>query len=176
MIQTGPIRAGRDVNLSVGDKIWMRVKDFSADNESVTLANKPLEPPAPFEWVVFMLGVPGVFFFGWLSQQIEWEQVAGVLFYISLGASIYGAINLMIYYSATIDKLPVGIISLEYVPTGTAQSPSSGHYVLAYVDKANERRTINIDKSRAGLVSVGDVGILVIRAGRLIDFRRSSQF
>jgi hypothetical protein len=47
---------------------------------------------------------------------------------------------------------------------------------ISYVDKTNVRQTISAEKSLAGLVSVGDVGVIAIHEDRVINFLRSSRF
>jgi hypothetical protein len=175
--------------------MWLRVKAFSADNESAELAQKPILVPRAYRAYLFW-GVIGIILCVLVLSLIIYTNIdqSGIfgsnereglldllllLFIGSVGSLIYGAVKLPLYHLSKrkkLYKLTVGIIGKDYIPVGPQQFFSSGYFSIAFINAANHRNTFELDKSQVDLVSVGDVGILAIRAGRVIGFLRSSRF
>lgn len=176
--------------------MWLRVKALSADNESAELAQKPILVQRTYRayllWgaigiilsvlvisLPFYTNIDPFLIFGRSERDHGLFDPIILLFIFSVVSLIYGAAKFLSYRMSKgqkIHKLTVGVTGKDYIPSGHRQFFSFGYFSIAYIDSANHRNTFELDKSQVDLVSVGDVGILAIRAGRVIGFLRSSRF
>ena len=167
----------RDIQISLNEQLWIRVKTFADSNERHTLNALQPRTPVPAE-VGFIIG--GLLFLavGSFLASVRGAPVAlwgAFVIMFSLLLLMIGIFKNLDYYGAVVLRYPVGILSKELISLATEHAPSMGYFLVAYVDRENNRLTAKLETAYSHLISVGDVGILALRAGRIVDFFRSRQ-
>jgi hypothetical protein len=174
------VQQGENLSVVFSKPLWMRVKDFAADDESVTLSNQQPTTTAPIEMYGSILSLVLLLLIILLFIATDFAAlIMFVLGGLALLLVIYvidGAGATINYYTSSMDSKVVGILEKNFISTAKEFDQSSGYFLLSFVDKKNHRGTVKLWKWQADLVSVDDVGLIFLRAGRVINFLRSSRF
>jgi hypothetical protein len=177
----------RDIQISFSERLWTRVRDFHASDERLSLMARRPKVGAPIEMGLLLaccLAPVGAYYwmgpayFHWvrasLLHDISSDPRRMMISLIAFGGYgsifLYGLYSTIAFYISPIARISTGIIGKDLVVRVKEKSPFVDYYAVSFIDEKNMRQTAKLRNSRRDLVSIGDIGLLAVRAGEVVDF------
>lgn len=172
------------INISFSERLAVRVKQFSSSSEFEGAFSRKSKSSSPRELKFLAFGVAALAIaFAVMNASPPGMQIdEPVIFFVGIYilafvvSTIYSFYKIVQFYLSKERRFAAGISGKEFISEGTKSNPSDGYFEVAYINNENIRHVARLQKGDSYLLSIGDVGIIVSRAGRIVDFLRSTQF